>query len=218
MRLDLQAQVRLCAQREGERRSGRESASEGVEAGCSHGKEEQGRRASTVQRRRWALLRHAVGTHGGFLSWEVEAVFCFVFLTSAGWAGAWLVGWLRRVSEHTLPSLQPAHTALCFYSGQRSWDACVLVSTQCGTHAQVPSPCLPQACTPTLPYTHTLFRASWIEVRQVASDQVPPSLVLSLLICMREAGLEASKGSPLEPSVTNTGFRFSLPECQPHHQ
>ena len=40
MRLDLQAQVRPCAQREGERRSGRESASEGVEVG---GGEEQRR-------------------------------------------------------------------------------------------------------------------------------------------------------------------------------
>ena len=56
-------------------------------------------------------------------------------------------------------------------------------------------------------------------IGQVASDPVPPSLVLSLLICMREADLEASKGSPMEPSVINTDFRLSLPECQPpHHQ
>lgn len=199
--------------RKGERkrrgRSGMQPWQTGAEtAGLDCPAEEVGPAATCSWDPRWVLE----------LGGRSSVLFCF-FLTSAGWAGAWLVGWLRRVSEHTLPSLQPAHTALCFYSGQRSWDACVLVSTQCGTHPQVPSPCLPQACTPTLPYTHTLFRASWIEVRQVASDQVPPSLVLSLLICMREAGLEASKGSPLEPSVINTGFRFSLPDRQPpHHQ
>lgn len=38
-------------------------------------------------------------------------------------------------------------------------------------------------------------------IGQVASDQAPPALGLSLLIYMREAGLEASKGLSMEHGV-----------------
>ena len=73
---------------------GRESTSEGVEEGCSRAamaERSRDGRALTAQRRSWALLRQAVGTRGGFLSWEVEAVFFFFFKpVQAGWEPGWL--------------------------------------------------------------------------------------------------------------------------------
>lgn len=48
-------------------------------------------RALTAQRRSWALLRQAVGTRDGFLSWEVEAVFFFFNLCRLGGS---LAGWI----------------------------------------------------------------------------------------------------------------------------
>ena len=78
---------------------GRESTSEGVEVGCSRAampERSRDGRALTAQRRSWALLRQAVGTRGGFLSWEVEAVFFFFFFFNRCRLGGSLAGWIVK--------------------------------------------------------------------------------------------------------------------------